>query len=310
MSYYSGTASSLTDLRTALLTHAQADGWTLTGDVLNKAGVFFQIQVTADHITILGCENNAVANPGPSASRIGKIYERSGYTTRLMSFPCNYEVFGFANELYLIVNYDVAFYQWMAFGKSTVPGLPGQGGWYGATGGAGTANALFNSLPNEFDITSSSGGRADSAQGANCGALFWNTAANTAPAARNAWVNSGLDAQGWLYGSTANILPVGIRHSTVLLDTQPSVWNSEATLLPVRAYKERPSFKSSLIADLENARLLRIDNLAPGDIITLGPDKWKAFPWYSKNTTYRSGGATGFFNHTGTFGWAIRYEGP
>ena len=136
MAYYSGTASSLADLRTALLTHAVADGWTLTGDVLSKAGVFFQIQVTATNITCLGCESNAVASPAPNVVSIGRIFERTGYTTREISFPCNYDVFGFAEELFLVANYDVDSYQWMAFGKSTVPGLPGQGGWCGATIGA------------------------------------------------------------------------------------------------------------------------------------------------------------------------------
>jgi hypothetical protein len=37
------------------------------------------------------------------------------------------------------------------------------------------------------------------------------------------------------------------------------------------------------------------------------------FPWLRKNIAARDGsaaaGATGAINHTGTFGWAIRYEG-
>ena len=81
-------------------------------------------------------------------------------------------------------------------------------------------------------------------------------------------------------------------------------------LLPLRCYKERPSYKSSLIADLANARLVRINNLAPGDIVTLGAEKWKTFPWYRKDLSYPNGGVTGNYNHSGTFGWAIRYQGP
>lgn len=312
MSYYTGTAANLTALRTALLTHAQADGWTLTGDVLSKAGVYFQIQETATNITCLGCESNAVANPAPNVCMIGRVYFNASYTTREIVFPCDYEVFGFGQELYLVVKYDVVYYQWMAFGKSTVPGLSGQGGWFGASAG-GTINSFAASgQPVVFGMTSSVGGVGDVGNVSNCGGMFWTTSARASnQASRNCWVNHGLDGHGWLFSSSAADSPIGIRHMTTLLDIQPSGWNTEAVLLPIRAWKERPSFKVSLIADLEHARLVRIDNLAPGDILTLGSDQWKVFPWYSKNSTLRNGYVAGQnANHTGTFGWAIRYEGP
>ena len=301
MAYYSGTASSLADLRTALLTHAQADGWVLTGDVLSKAGVYFQLQATAINITCLGCESNAVANPAPGVVSIGRIFERTSYTTREISFPCNYEVFGFTQELYLVANYDVDSYQWMAFGKTTVPGLLGQGGWCGATMGAFAVSSV---ILNPINIAIGGGGSA--AQQETSAALFWSTAYNFVPG-RNCWINHGLDAHGWTYNGAANSDPIGIRHNAPLLSMQPSAWNSEATLLPLRAYKLRPSFKASLIADLVHARHLRVDNLSPGDILTLGADKWKVFPWYRKDAASRNGGSG--VNHTGTFGWAIRYEG-
>lgn len=306
MAYYSGTASSLADLRTALLTHAQTDGWVLTGDVLSKAGVFFQIQVTADNITCLGCESNAVANPAPGVVMIGRIFFRSGFTTAEIAFPCNYEVFGFAQELYLVVNYSVNKYQWMTFGKSTVPGLPGQGGFVGASIGSlipghqGTVTEQF------ISISSNSGGSSGTTSTV-APAMLWHITPTYA-SARNCWVNHNLDAHGWTYNGAAGDSPVGIRHATTLIDLQPSVWNSEATLLPMRAYKQRPSFKSSLILDLEHSRHLRIDNLAPGDILVIGSDKWKVFPFYTKNASARNGGNP--VDHTGTFGWAIRYEGP
>lgn len=377
MAHYSGTTSSLADLRTALLTHAVADGWSSTGDtaftasissttmtvsaisvgsieigevitgagvtpgttvtargtgtggtgtytvsvsqtvssatitqpgrVLSKAGVFFRIGVAATHITCLGCESNAVANPAPSVVRIGQIYVRSGAPTRAISFPCNYEVFGFAQELYMVVNYDVDSYQWIAFGKSTVPGLLGQGGWCGATTGIGTASALLGGFDYVAAIGLDSGG--SSSSGVNCMGLFWSTSHKFEPSC-NSWVNSGFDSLGWNW-STGTQYPIGIRHITKLIELQPSGWNSEATLLPIRAFLVRPSFKSSLIVDLANARYIRIDNLSPGDILTLGADKWKVFPLYRKNTVGRNGGndASGY-DHTGTFGWAIRYEGP
>ena len=299
MAYYSGAAASLTALRTALLTHAQADGWVLSGDVLSKAGVFFQITETATNISCLGCESNAVANPAPAAVMIGRIHFRDGYTTREISFPCNYEVFGFAQELYLLVNYDVSAYQWMAFGKSSVPGLSGQGGWCGATVG-GTISSSATSDP--IAITATFGGGSWFS-----GALFFHTQADSTWS-RNCWVNHGLDGHGWTYYGLSGDHPIGIAYASPLIGLQPSVWNSEATLLPLRVFKLRPSFKASLVIDLVNARHIRVDNFTPGDILTLGADRWKVYPWYIKNSALRNGG-TGI-NHTGTFGWAIRYQGP
>lgn len=308
MAYYSGTASTLTDLKTALLTHAQADGWVLTGDVLSKAGVYFQIKATVTNLTCLGCESNAVLNPAPNVVSMGRIFERSGYSTREISFPCNYEVFGFSQELYLVANYDVDAYQWMAFGKSTVPGLPGQGGWCGASIGEYQGAATQGTNPVKITSSTSSGGGYGFTW--TCAALFWRSGSDSGATAhvRNTWVNHGLDGHGWTpYGAATDVVYY-INPLTNILDLQPSVWNSEAALLPIRCYKQRPSFKASLISELADARIIRIDNLSPGDILTLGSDKWKVFPWYRKDASLRNGGQD--LNHSGTFGWAIRYQGP
>lgn len=308
MAYYSGTAASLTALRTALLTHAQADGWVLTGDVLSKAGVFFQILETATNITCLGCESNAVLNPAPHAVMMGRVFQQTGYPTREITFPCNYEVFGFAQELYLVANYNSDTYQWMAFGKSTVSGLPGQGGWVGSVIGNDIAgiNSAITDLVYYMSATEGGGG-----VNGGCPALFYS---NYSPSSTTGWnyhVNSGLDGHGWSHVNsiTPSYNTIGIKNIEPLYGQLPSAWNSESVLLPLRCFKARPSFKVSLTADLENARHIRINNLTPGDILTIGLDKWKVFPWYRKDLIAPNG-ALGPANHTGTFGWAIRYEGP
>ena len=305
MAYYSGTAANYTALRTALLTHAQADGWVLTGDVLSKAGVFFRIAETATNVTCLGCESNAVANPAPNVVSIGRIFVRTSYTTREISFPCNYEVFGFAQELFMVVNYDTSAHQWMAFGKSTVPGLIGQGGWCAATIGV-----LGSTLANDPIWIDANVSGTNGSNEMTTAALAWYTLPGSTGQARNTWINHGIDGHGWLYNATAGDATIGIRWLIPLLGLQPSVWNSEAVLLPIRAFKPRPSSKSSLILDVTNARHIRVDNLAPGDILTLGADRWKVYPWYIKNSAVRDGGSLAGINHTGTFGWAIRYQGP
>lgn len=288
MAYYSGTANSITDLKTALLTHAQADGWVLTGDVLSKAGVYFRIQVSGAGMTCLGCTDNAVANPAPNVVQIISL-----------AYPCNYEVFGFAQELYLVVKYDTEYFRWMAFGRSTVPGLPGTGAWCGASFGTGDYDGLITISPGLED----SYGRSSSA-------LFWHAArASTADArGKNNWVHSGLDGNPWAHTVNTSIVPPAPSTMLPLINILPSAWNSESVLMPMREYKVRGSNKISLTADLEHARNLRIDNLTPGDILVIGVAKWKIFPWYKKNAAVRNAGYA--VNHSGTYGWAIRYEGP
>ncbi len=58
----------------------------------------------------------------------------------------------------------------------------------------------------------------------------------------------------------------------------------------------------------ENAKFIRINNYEPEQLIVLGNDKWMVFPFYKKNS--ESLGGTGISDHTGTFGWVIRYDGP
>lgn len=167
--------------------------------------------------------------------------------------------------------------------------------WVGAS--------LAESDTDSLDIRSAIGGT----DFRSTGALFWATSGYYA-GPRNCWVHSDLDAQGWWLAQALSDSPVGIAPTAPLMGLLPNTWNSEAVLLPIRAYKVRPSYKISLTADLEHARYTRIDNYTPGQIITLGSERWKIFPWYRKDAVNRNGGYV--INHSGTFGWAIRYEGP
>jgi hypothetical protein len=293
MAYYTGTVNDMTALRQALIDSCVNDGWAWDGgsEVLSKDTMFLRLQVVSGYLTLLG-RTGAGVGSAPSALRIGTI---AGVP---ISFPMQYEVFAFAGEVYMVVNYGVDYYQWCAFGKSTVEGLPGSGMWVGASAAAG-----FNG---NVDIAATTGGSNSASY--SCPALFWRTSGAQAASSANYWLHSDLDGQGWILAQDINSVPVGISASAPFIGILPNSWNSEAVLLPVRCYKFRASNKVSLVADLEHSRYTRIDNYAPGEIITIGSDRWKVFPCYRKNTAARNGGAS--IGHTGTFGWAIRYEGP
>ncbi|QIE87328.1 hypothetical protein [Pseudomonas nitroreducens] len=296
MSYYTGTAADLAGLRQALFDACTTDGWTLTGEILSKGTMFLRVQIVSGYLTFLGGTGQsagALTGAAAAVSRIGTL------NSQAVAFPVKYEIFSFSSEVYLVINYNVSYYQWAAFGKSTVQGLPGTGMWFGAS--------CFSNPPNILAITQAGG----TSSGYCVPALFHRNRnnANTGAASLESRIHHGLDGLTWSDGvSVSNPGASAIDATTPLLGLLPNTWNSEAVLLPIRVFYPRASNKTSLLADLEHARYTRVDNYTPGDLITLGGDRWKVFPWYLKNSAARDGG--GNITHTGTFGWAVRYEGP
>lgn len=309
MAYYTGTANDLGALRQALIDACTGEGWAWDGsnEVLNKAEMFVRITVSADSISLLG-RTGLTTGGAPNAVRVGRMMSRSGYPTYDITFPAAYEIFLFAQEAFMVINYDVDRYQWLAFGKSAVGGLAGTGMWFGASAAASIVGTVGSNKTGPIYITANGGGD-EGNQALNTAALFWGIGGQVYHTAKNWWLHSDLDGHGWFRAGDGSARdPIGIGPAVPLIGILPNVWNSEAVLIPIRAYKERPSNKISLVADLEHARYTRIDNYVPGEIITIGGERWKVFPWFRKNTAARAGGSN--IDHTGTFGWAIRYEGP
>lgn len=308
MAYYSGSANSMSVLRAALIDACTLEGWAWDSgaEVLSKGVMFLRMTVDADNIRFLG-RTAPVAGDAPSSVRMGRVFSRSGYPTYAITFPAAYEIFVFEQEVYLVVNYDVDRYQWCAFGKSTVEGLPGTGMWVGASLAAVTVGTQGSNKFRPIYILATGGGDTGN-QSQVAPALCWGHtyAYNTA---ENWWLHSDLDGHGWwrsYNGEKGDA--VGVGPTAPLLAALPNRWNDESVLLPIRAFKARPEYYLSLVGDFEHCRYVRVDNYDPGQVITIGNDRWKVFPWFCKNVAARNGGTQ--IDHTGTFGWAIRYEGP
>lgn len=284
MAYINGTAATLEALRTAIFSACTAEGWSLSGDVLSKSGMFARVQVVSGTLRLLGGTgidgSNNLTGAATNFVSIGGLS---------IDYPLAYEIFVFDAEIYVVVNYGVDRYQFCAWGKTTVAGVGGTGMWFGATMGSTLSSALAISF---------SGNTAQPS-----GALFWFAWPNNTT--RVMYLHHGLDGGGWAEG---NALAGAFNTINDLLSLLPNSWNSEAVLIPARIYLSRPSNKYSLVADAEHFRHVRIDNYEPGQVITLGPDRWKILPWHRKDSANRNGGNS--IQHTGTFGWAIRYEGP
>ena len=63
-----------------------------------------------------------------------------------------------------------------------------------------------------------------------------------------------------------------------------------------------------VVLEVENARYFRLKNHEPEAIIQRGGSQWMVFPWLRKDGTVT--GDVDRATHSGTFGWAVRYEGP
>lgn len=323
MAYYNGVAADMSALRAALITacvdnHGWA--WDAGAAVLSKDELFVNIAISAAHIELEG-RTAAASGAMNGRVKIGQLYAPTGSgasdPTYEITYPCSYDLFVFEepDEVYLVVNYDVDRYQWILLARSTVRALPGTGLCVGASMGQSTPAYLVAGY-GPINLTPGSAGYVGSVSNQFTSGAWalqsnsQNTANAWAP--RNTYVHSGFDSSPWLLGRDLQSEQVGVRSITELLSSQPSAWNSEAALIPMRAYKFRPGNKISLVSDFVNARYIRIDNYEPGQILELGADRWMVFPWHRKNIEARDGALviSRGYDHTGTFGWAIRYEGP
>lgn len=300
MAYVNGSATTLADLLTALQDACTANGWTLAGNVLHKGDCYVQVTVVDGYLVILGGTgidgSNALTGAGPYVARIGLAW-----TDDTMTFPVDWAVHigTTPDEVYLLINYESTRWQWMAFGCSPVAGLPGTGGWYGASVGRS-----ISPYPDRIFIGPSSGGNG---YGQSMG-LFWSTAVGN----NQSFVHHGLDGNTWsgdsaVAASGATAAAVAVLAAQPLVARQPSLWNGESVLIPIQPHVARGSSKVSMLCDLSHSRYIRDDNYADGELITLGVDQWKVYPWHQKNAGTRDGGGT--ITHTGTLGWAIRYDG-
>jgi hypothetical protein len=182
-----------------------------------------------------------------------------------------------------------------------VPGLPGTGNWYTASYTGQRPNSLVwaNTWPYQ--------GIAIDYNGTNGTGFFW---CSTYASAGNGYVHHGLDGGAWTASSGGTSSPLPQLGATPfayasLLARQPNQWNGQTLLLPVQLCIDRGSSKNSLIAQLQHVRYVNIANLEPGEIITLGTDQWRCWPFYRKGTGLHPGASD-----SGYLGIAVRYDGP
>lgn len=313
-----GTATSIAALRAALFAGCTANGWSADGNILYKGTCQLEIDVSGNHIRIRGGTGRGAGVLTGAAgfwAYLGTANQANAATVLNIGPTTNYELYIFSDpdEVYLICTGDSVRYQYLAFGQSDVPGLPGNGTWFQATMNSYAALTLNSVTPLSIVAGYSSlGNNGDS----NCWPMFMEPISNNN--SMNCAIHHDYDGVGWTNGrGSGNRSQWGtagqiawLKFQDPLLERQPSAINEGAVLLPMDVYAGRPTSNISLCLRPRNVRALRIDNYDPGQIITHGPDSWKVYPWVRKDTVNRINTTGLDVGHTGTLGWAVRYEGP
>lgn len=293
MAYYSSVANDMTAVRQALIDACVSEGWewNASQSVLSRDKLFVKITHSSTRLDFLG-RSSLTAGDMPRTVGIRQLGGNS--TVVPLTWPMTCEVYVFSEEVFLLVNYSVSYYQFAAFGRSTVQGLIGTGLWV-------TASAK------ELGLTVRLGpsGKSDS-WNYSVPAPFFRESPNSYQYYAESFVHTGFMEGVW--GASASQSVSANPGLVPMLSISPNSWNSEAVLLPMRVFQVRAEKKVSLVADINNARYIRIDNYDPQQVILIGGERWKVYPFYSKNTASRDGGED--ITHSGTLGWAIRYDGP
>ncbi len=317
MPYATGIANNATDLRTAVVNLATANGWTWdsTNEMLYKAPVYGKFTVSGTALRIQGAlaySGGVLTSPGPGPSSMGVSFTATGNTA--ITYPLTYHVFLDAtpDAIVVAINYGAVWWQWLGFGNAIPKGAVTNPLWYFATTGT-------NNVGGVTGVVVYVRGWQGAASGQTSGIPFWPsyTAANGSQT--GAIYTGGLDgggSNGWSIGpssqttentlSTAALVPT----ASGLLTTQPNAWNAETLLVPVNPVISRPSGFKSYIGEVSCIRLTRNDFFEDGDILTIGTQKWFIAPVYRKNASSRDGADYLSPNHSGTLAYAIKYDGP
>ena len=306
MAYVTGSAANISDLAAALRNACIANGWANpAGNILSKGTSFFSVEASGNFVELkggLGQSSGTLTTASPNFVRLGGSY---------MTFPVTYEIHILTNpdEVYMVVNYNSDYYQQLSFGTSDVAGA-GNGPWItGAHNSAAPSNNNGCNVSTTFsDIycycipsisTNSVGLFIRGFQSGEVGSSYFYTTLGTP-----GWYGAGDLTNGIKNGSAS--LVAG------LLGSLPSAFNSTTVLLPIKGVKNMTNNGVATVVNPRNARFCRLDNLTPGSIVTYGADKWKVYPWLRKDATTRNGvnnSTSAPPNHTGTYGYAIRYTG-
>lgn len=329
MAFITGSAANQAALLTALRSAATANGYTLDGNILKKGNLHVNTYNSAtsgeDNALVVWMGKGSASGALTDAFQYGVTPNRS--TVFRCSYPVTYDIHIHGDELFMVWWDASEKYFWLAWGQSspfsTSPGA-GNSLWCGGTQStAYTVNCGTYYTPNRWiNMGPTFGGISTNvsleSQQNTAPALFWHThQPRTMSFSNTIYTDTAgavLGGRGTVTDSTDDYVVTGIRHLSPLLDRQPNTWNGETILLPINCYTPVASSKQQLEIQVRHARYCRLNNLDPRTVITVGGQQYKVYPWYKLDRTTPNGSidtaVANAVNHTGTFGWAVKYDGP
>ena len=316
MPYYSGTLANRAAIIPTIVAACTANGWNwdAASNTLSKGPVFLVltlISATAYQCIQVQGKTGADDAPGNCPAYIQTMSSTVNHVFT-WTWPASYEIFLSDTEVYVVFNFNDTFYTFLAFGVSNMAAkLPGTGMFFAVS--SPTVQAVFGMSTNlngkgNIDVYTME---------ASAGGLFWhtggagyihhgyaNTAGNNHSYVDNPWV---LSAAPGCY-----VLD--------LISALPNTWNDEIVLLPIRLFAVSKTMSTSssslrypqnryLVGELQDCRYCRNTYHPPGSIVTIGQDRWKIYPHLQRNTSVPNAGNT-VSSHSGTFAFAVRYDGP
>jgi hypothetical protein len=319
-----GSATNYLDLRDALITFLTGlcgwsvqSGTTASKKIITKGTLVYQLDYSDDvpgvtyprfYVTAgEGVSSGALVNPTPRSVMFASPWSSP------LTFPLTYEFFqnDTPEEVYIVIAYGGNKFQHITMGKSDQAGVGGLGtsltGQYREDANPESVSQYSGKVYMDVVADPNSGGayaRSSPYNGAGLGYYFCGPSGSYYTSYFHGNLEGG--TAGW-YALANGIEGSIISDSYDLLVWSPSAWNQATLLVPASIRVRRASDLYTTVHTLRHARLCRIDNLQPGDIIQYGADQWKVFPLYCKNAAERFGvsWATGA-EHSGTFGVALR----
>ena len=325
MAFVTGTAASYAALKTAVETACVAAGWTLADDILSKGSAFVQLRVATPSVTSSTQQGTGLAAfPGTgksgttllgtvsNAPRLGPLTHPAANYFKQIGLPFDYFISTFTapDEVYVIARRD-SYYTRLCFGVSKPPGAGGNGLWVDASvygrEGYGSSSGYNGAIIGAASGSASYMGAA--APDYPCITGMWQ---NT----RGHWYGTGYSPSlintgaGWMVGGPLNYAGQcnAIEPIAPLVAALQSGSFADPPLLPIRVHQCISATENRVVLEVENARYFRLKNHEPEAIIQRGGSQWMVFPWLRKDGTVA--GDVNVATHSGTFGWAIRYEGP
>lgn len=312
MAYETGSVASGTALLAVIENFAILQGYTLnagTGSWLSKGGTSIQLSATSTTCSAKIANTPTGPDAAPGVSQ--------GISIALASWPIKYELFysSIPNLFVCVLTYDTLTIQILMFGELVkINNAAYTGGNF--LYGSGLSNDTLSS-PGSIALSLSTNFTGD---GLISGSGPSNSPRKAVIPFTKGGLNSSFGARGSallhveIDGDIINGDIMGVNNN-VLLMTQyqnmlfysPNIYNSQAILIPIHLQKDLSAGNSMYLGYVEHIRFIRITNYEIGDVITLGSDKWKVYPWRRKSAVPAGNGAFTAEGDTSTIGFAVRF---